>query len=135
LTFADSSSGWTSTLSIWNWTGTPATAGGTDQLLFTATGNIAGNVNQISFYSGAGTGFLGTGLLLGNEVVPVPEPATLIAIGALAGLLSFRERRRLQRWFGKLARLVQWIEVRPVIVRSITLGFFAAVLATAIIIG
>jgi autotransporter-associated beta strand protein len=92
---------WTggATLSIYNWGGL-TTGGGNDQLLFGIgdTALTSAQLDQISFYSGAGTGFLGTGAFVGSlgEVVPVPEPsAVLVALG-MFGLAGWREGRRSQ---------------------------------------
>ena len=97
LIFAPSAGAWTGTLSIYHWTGAPFTGGGPDHLFFGTddTGLNAGQLGQISFFSGPGTGFLGVGGFLGTgEVVPVPEPsAVAVAIG-LAGLVAGRERSR-----------------------------------------
>ena len=96
--FADSTSvAWTSgqTLSIWNWTA------GVDHLYFGSTfggGVTAGQLGQISFYSGAnGTGFVGLAAYdVGGELSAIPEPSTtgLLGVAGLAGLIGFREFRR-----------------------------------------
>ena len=113
INFADSSSArWTggTTLSIWNWDGTAVTGGGNDQLKF-GTDNTAltsGQLAQISFYSGSGSGFLGTGIFAtsnNGEVVftAVPEPATIFGAFALVGMIGYRERKRLP--FTRAARM------------------------------
>ncbi|MEQ1850663.1 MAG: autotransporter-associated beta strand repeat-containing protein [Chthoniobacteraceae bacterium] len=97
LEFGDAS--WTGgTLTILNWTGTPARANNADQLLF--SGSFSQDLlDRINFQ---GAGYLGAiafdrggGLY---EVVPVPEPTTIIGAMALVGLIGFRERRRLARF-------------------------------------
>jgi autotransporter-associated beta strand protein len=105
LSFANSSSAtWTggTTLSIWNWSGNPLipgpAGGGTDQLFFgnSASGLTAGQLAQIIFYSDAGLTSLGSAVILSTgEVIPVPEPATWVCLGALTALLGWRERHRL----------------------------------------
>lgn len=101
LNFANSSgASWdsTKTLSIWNWGGSTA-GGGNDQLKFgsDSTALTSGQLAQISFFSGAGSGFLGTGQFVGSlgEVVPVPEPSSVLIGLAMCGLAGWRERRRL----------------------------------------
>jgi len=94
------------TLSIYNWTGTTLWEGGTgnntDQIY---AGNTldAGDLNRISFYSGLDTSsFRGTGyqIMTGsfmNELGPVPEPSTWVAMATLAitgGTISMRRRTR-----------------------------------------
>jgi autotransporter-associated beta strand protein len=110
LAFANSSAQtWTGTLSIYNWSGTPVTGNGTDQLYFgtDATGLTATQLSQIAFYSDSGTTFLGIGgyaLDMDGELGPVPEPATWF-VGALAfGGLGFRERRRIRKLFAPVIR-------------------------------
>jgi fibronectin-binding autotransporter adhesin len=104
LAFANSSAnsvawGTGKSLDIWDWTGTPLTGGGTDQLYFgsDATGLTASQLLEIHFYSGAGTGLYGgpTLILLDGEVVPVPEPSTWVAAGLAFVALAFTQRRRL----------------------------------------
>ena len=94
------------TLSIYNWTGTTLWEGGTgnntDQIY---AGNTldAGDLSRISFYSGLDTSsFRGTGyqIMTGsfmNELGPVPEPSTWVAMAALVitgGTISMRRRTR-----------------------------------------
>jgi hypothetical protein len=95
---------WTGTLAIWNWSGTLVTGGGAEQLLFgnnTTTASLTqAQLNSISFYSGSGTGFLGTGAwaTIGDgEVVPVPEPSTWIGAALALGAIGFTQRRRIHR--------------------------------------
>jgi autotransporter-associated beta strand protein len=103
LAFANSSAnsvvwGTGKSLDIWNWSGTPITGGGTDQLYFGSdlTGLTASQLLEIHFYSGAGTGLYGgpTAILANGEVVPIPEPSTWVAGGlAFSGLLLIHRRR------------------------------------------
>jgi hypothetical protein len=78
-------------LSIWNYSGT------TDFLAI-ATGTATGSLEQISFYSDAGTTFLGRGGFESTRLVPVavPEPSTIaMALAGLAagGILRGRRKR------------------------------------------
>lgn len=102
---ASNANTWTGTLSIYDWSGTPVTGGGSEQILFggTATGLSATQLTQVSFYSDAGSTLLAnTALILADgEIVPgltaVPEPSTWVA-GALALLaVGYTQRRRFQR--------------------------------------
>lgn len=105
LAFANSSTQtWTGTLSIYNWSGNTLTGSGTDQLYFGSdpTGLTALQLGQISFYSDAGTTFLGTGAWgtdLDGEVVPtaVPEPSTWIGAGLALAAIGFMQRRKVRR--------------------------------------
>jgi autotransporter-associated beta strand protein len=88
---------WTpgTTLSIWNWSGNPGVGGGTDQIYVgdSLSGLTVAQLNQISFYSGAGTGFLGTAIILADgEIVPVPEPGALMSTLLLLTVVGWRER-------------------------------------------
>jgi autotransporter-associated beta strand protein len=102
--------GGTITLNIWNWSGStygigqtdPGTNPAQDRLVFdVTTGLNSAGLARINFYSGANTGFLGTGNQINFgasdfEIVPVPEPSTTalwFSVGLL-GLIGYRERRR-----------------------------------------
>jgi autotransporter-associated beta strand protein len=78
-------------LSIWNYSGT------TD-FFEIATGTATGSLEQISFYSDAGTTFLGYGGFESTRIVPVavPEPSTIVmALAGLAacGMMRWRRKR------------------------------------------
>ena len=92
---------WTGTLQVWNWSGTIATGGGTDRLFFgtNTSGLTAGQISNITFYTGAGTGQINLPLqLLSNgELVPVPEPSALLGGLALLSPIAWRSRRRWMR--------------------------------------
>ena len=80
-------------LSIWNYSGT------TDFLAI-ATGTATGSLEQIAFYSDAGTTFLGYGGFESTRLVPVavPEPATIVLVATgLGGLIIRRLRRRMRQ--------------------------------------
>jgi autotransporter-associated beta strand protein len=103
LTFANSSGiNWSGfTLSLYNWTGAPSFGGGSDQLRFSGNGLTPAQLGLIHFYSDAGAteisftptfpsnGFVGS---LG-EVVPVPEPSSVLVAVGMFGLIGWRERR------------------------------------------
>ncbi len=92
LTFGDVAA-WTGMLQVWNYDGTKYLPG-SDKLLFTAgTANI--NLANVSFFSDSGNMNIGTaGALIGNELVPVPEPSAIMSLLALFGLAGYKERRR-----------------------------------------
>jgi len=99
LRFADSSgSSWTGStiLTITNWTGTPDTGGGVDQILFgnTAAGLTTSQIGQIQFLNPAGLapGVYGAKILTTGEVIPLPEAETAIALFILL-LLPWLNRR------------------------------------------
>lgn len=97
LTFNDVGT-WTGMLTIWNWTGTPWTVGGTDQLNFLAhTGNI--NLANVTIYSDDGHTLAGTGAaaIVGTELVAVPEPTAIVSALALLGCIGYRELRQRTR--------------------------------------
>lgn len=100
LAFANSrAQAFNGTLSIYNWTGNAA-GGGADEVFFGAdsTGLRLSQLNGIQFYSGPGTGFLGTaGILASGEIVPVPEPATIFAGLLMVGAVGWNQRRRIFR--------------------------------------
>lgn len=101
LYFVDSHlKSWTGALSVWNWSGNAVGGGGTDQLFFGSSdaGLSIDQLNQISFFSGPGTGFLGTGSILGTgEITPVPEPSGVFLALGLLGLAGWREHGRARR--------------------------------------
>jgi autotransporter-associated beta strand protein len=98
-----------SSLSIYNWTGSLYGVGITadngtsdqDRLAFTNKPDLGPDNNwaKISFYSDNGLSFLGNAHQIsfdgGFELVPVPEPGTILGGLALVGLIGYRERRRL----------------------------------------
>ena len=95
------SAAWSGTLNIYNWTGTPNTGGGTDELFVGSglTGLSATQLAELQFFSGAGTGAYTPGaiILSDGEIVPVavPEPGTWVAGGLALASLAFGQRRRL----------------------------------------
>ncbi len=105
LTFGDSfTQTWTGILSIYNWSGTALTGGGTDQLYFIDQG--AGGFDlanqQVQFYatSDKSTPLGGPGnnvYLPSGELVPIPEPATGFGALLLAALALAAGRRRAAR--------------------------------------
>ncbi len=108
IAFANSHSiSWTGTLNIYNWSGTPWTGGGTDELFFgtDSTGLTATQLADIQFYSGTGTGAYTVGaLILANgEVVPVPEVRTFLP-GVLALLVLLARAPLFSRNLAKLKR-------------------------------
>jgi hypothetical protein len=96
-------------LTIDNWNGTTFygyynSTGGTGQLtqLMDFTSLTQAELNSISFYSGNGTGFLGTGIFSSTnpgEIIPVPEPTVVISGLFLLGWLiagAARGRKKLK---------------------------------------
>jgi hypothetical protein len=94
-----SSAAWTAgALTVNNWTGTAFATGNPDQFLVASAGPLDSSfVAQISF-TGHGTGAVaysvGGGLY---EIVPVPEPTTVLGALGLLAFLAYRERRRVSR--------------------------------------
>jgi autotransporter-associated beta strand protein len=90
-------------LTILDWNGTTAwgtiVGGGTTTQLLDAGSLTATQLSNISFYSGSVTnsGFLGTGVFAGSQIIPVPEPRVVIAGGLLLGWLIFSSFPRLRR--------------------------------------
>jgi hypothetical protein len=108
INFANSSGAtWSGTLSIYNWSGTPVTGGGTDQLSFGTDPSALtpGQLAEFQFYSDSGTTAFGAGaiILSNGEVVPVPEPSTWVAGGLAFAALAFTQRRRLSRLLKRAA--------------------------------
>jgi len=104
IRFSDIVWGGSTTLDIYNWTGTTLWGGGdgdnTDQFYIDSALD-AGELNRISFYSGlAGSSFVGTGYQLSggsfnNEIIPVPEPETYAtALLLLLGLGLYFHRQK-----------------------------------------
>jgi autotransporter-associated beta strand protein len=98
---ASNGQSWSGTLSIWNWNGTLTTGNGVEQIAFgsNASGLTAAQLSQISFYSDAGTSFLGTAKFapdFDGEIIPVPEPSTWIGAALALGAVGFTQRRRLR---------------------------------------
>jgi autotransporter-associated beta strand protein len=91
LTFGSIAGLTSNSLAIYNWNGvnlwgTASTTGGDGQYthLFDSNGTLSSaELANISFYSGSGSGFMGTGSFSTtgnlNEIVPVPEPEVFVA--------------------------------------------------------
>jgi autotransporter-associated beta strand protein len=99
VTFADSSSSaWSGTLSILNWSGTPEVGGGTDQLYFgfNSAGLTPSQLAGIQFVNPEGLpgGIYGAVMLDSGEVVVVPEPGVWVMIASGLGLLAGVQRVR-----------------------------------------
>ncbi len=95
LTFASLSAALTGSthLSIWNYTLY------TDQIFITSATNVESSLSQISFYSGAGSGFLSNGFYNSGtgELYAVPEPevyATALLLLLGLGIHLYRQKRR-----------------------------------------
>jgi autotransporter-associated beta strand protein len=104
VAFANSSGAtWASgqILKIYDWSGTPNTGGGTDQLYFgnSSSGLTSTQLSQVQFYSDAGNTLFGGGsaiLLSTGEMVPVPEPSTWVAAALSLGAIAYASRKRLR---------------------------------------
>lgn len=85
---------WSGDLSIWNWSGTPVTGGGGDQLIFQSGTLNPLALGHVHFYSDEGLTPLGTGAVFtpAGELVPIPEPASALPLTMLLWMLR---RRRL----------------------------------------
>ena len=97
---------WTGTLSIYNWSGTPVTGGGAEQILFGSdtTSLTQAQLDAITFYSDSGVTSLGTAMFAtvnDGEIVPtvtaVPEPSTWLAGALVFASLLVTQRQRLAR--------------------------------------
>jgi autotransporter-associated beta strand protein len=98
---------WTGTLSVYNYQPGHQIFFGTQDSIVSLTEE---QLNSITFYSGAGTGLLGTGQWTGNnsgqvvvgsgiggEILPVPEPASVMSALLLLGVIGWGERGWLSR--------------------------------------
>lgn len=108
LVFAASNgSSWTvnTTLSIWNWNGTNqygTSYGAGDRHIFfgsNASGLLANQLNQISFYSDSGNSFIGKAWINSHgEIGAVPEPEAIVtAVVLLVGSGVVWVRRRMAK--------------------------------------
>ncbi len=99
LTFADIYD-WSGVLKVWNYDGGVWQNTSNDKLIFTAN-NFPLDLSTVEFYSGAGTGLIGTGAGFysgtDGQLVPVPEPSAICAALALLGGIAYRERRTRRR--------------------------------------
>jgi autotransporter-associated beta strand protein len=87
LLFSQFASG-SGTLTIDGWSGDLA-GNGADQFEFTNTAGISGYLSNIHF-----TGYAPGAQLIGNEVVPIPEPSTGVLLLMAGGLALARRGRR-----------------------------------------
>ena len=99
------------TLSIWNWNGinqygTPVGNGLSNRhIVFTNATGLSSSLSYISFYSGNGTGFSGTGFEEGfseggTEIGAVPEPetwATAFMLLTASGFWIWKQRKQRKR--------------------------------------
>ena len=89
------------TLAIWNWNG--INGANNRHVVFTNNSGLPNYLDRISFYSGSGSGFAGTGFEEGfsgggTEITAVPETETYFyAVALLAGVLVQYLRRRARR--------------------------------------
>jgi hypothetical protein len=89
------------TLAIWNWNG--INGANNRHVVFTNNSGLSNYLDRISFYSGSGSGFAGTGFEEGfsgggTEITAVPETETYFyAVALLAGVLFQYLRRRARR--------------------------------------
>jgi autotransporter-associated beta strand protein len=102
-------------LQIWNWNGinqygTPVGDGLNNRhVVFTNNAGLSSYLDRISFYSGSGSGFAGTGFEQGfsapvgsTEIIAVPEPETyLTGIVLLASFGIYRLRSLRRKSFAK----------------------------------
>jgi autotransporter-associated beta strand protein len=97
----------TSSLSIYHWSGEPVWGGaspGDPTRLYALLNDLnSAQLGNISFYSGSGTGFLGTGTFSTSstsggfsEIVPIPEPSVMIATFLLLSTMILSWRRNLE---------------------------------------
>jgi autotransporter-associated beta strand protein len=95
LTFGDIES-WSGVLSVWNWSGSLSTAGGTDRLVF-ENNSLGLDLSTVQFYSDNGVTKVGTGAaFIGTELVPVPESSSIFYLTIMIAA-SFRRCRALRQ--------------------------------------
>ena len=63
------------------------------------TGLTGSQLGQIQFVDNLGNRQLAN-ILSNGEVVPIPEPATVLSVILVAAGLVYRERKNLRRWVG-----------------------------------
>jgi len=93
LRFSGINSPGTNVFNIINWTSL------SDHLFFTSNSSLS--ADNFTFNGLANSAFVNnTGS--GYEIIPVPEPGTIVAGTLLLGGLAFAERRRMKRWLDSL---------------------------------
>lgn len=103
------SSEWTAgeVVEIRNWSGA-AGGGGTDQIYAGSSnrGLTEQQLKQIEFFDpfGENSGRFPARILPTGEIVPAPEPSTILAALGALGWIGYREKRRLMDWFNKFRR-------------------------------
>jgi autotransporter-associated beta strand protein len=107
LKFRDSSSSeWSSgeVVEIRNWSGA-AGGGGQDQIYAGSSnrGLTEDQLKQIEFFDpfGENSGRFPARILPSGEIVPAPEPSTILAALGALGWIGFREKKRLLGWLKK----------------------------------
>lgn len=119
----------TSSLSIYHWSGELLWGGaspGDPTRLYALLNDLnAAQLGNISFYSGSGTGFLGTGTFSPSstsggftEIVPIPEPSITIATFLLLSTLIFSWRRNYECRARPLRSLLHFLSIRGLNYRS-----------------
>jgi hypothetical protein len=96
-------------LVIANWSGV-TNGGGTDQIYIgsSSSGLTASQLGQVYFLDPVGfsPGYYPAYQLASGELVPIPEPATVVGSGVLGLLIAYRERRRIRRGIDSVVRRI-----------------------------